>query len=74
MSASARMNQYERGVHAPGYQMAEQLAKMLGVPVEYFYTKKDDTAQLLLWLHQLTAADREKVMAYVKELIECEAK
>lgn len=68
MSASARMNQYERGVHTPGYPMVEQFAKVLDVPVEYFYVKKDDTAQLLLGFHRLARADRSRVLQMVKEL------
>lgn len=67
MSASARMNQYERGVHTPGYPMVEQFAKVLNVPVEYFYAKKEDTAQLLLGFHGLTRADRARVLEMVKE-------
>ena len=68
MSASARMNQYERGVHTPGYPMAEQFAKVLNVPVEYFYAKKEDSAQLLLGFHRLTSADRSRVLKMVKDL------
>lgn len=55
MSVSARMSQYERGVHAPGYPLAERFAEVLDVPVEYFYAKDDDTADLLLYFHRLSA-------------------
>ena len=31
-SASARMNQYERGKHQPDYSVVEKIAKILDVP------------------------------------------
>ena len=36
-SASARVNQYERGVHMPNYSTATRLAEVLDVPVSYLY-------------------------------------
>ncbi|WP_308365096.1 MULTISPECIES: helix-turn-helix transcriptional regulator [unclassified Microbulbifer] len=60
MSASARISQYERGVHTPGYPLAERFADVLDVPVEYLYAKNDSIAELLLQLHRLpTEVKRE---------------
>lgn len=36
-TASARMNQYEKGKHAPDYQTMQRIAKELGLPVAFFY-------------------------------------
>lgn len=47
-SASARMNQYERGKHVPDFLMAEKLAKVLGVPAAYFYARDDRLAEYIL--------------------------
>ena len=44
MSASARMNQYERDKHAPDWLTMERLAAVLSVPVAYFYAADDDVA------------------------------
>ena len=59
MSASARMNQYERGKHAPDWLTVERLAQVLAVPVAYFYAA-DDEAELLLAFHALPP-DRRSV-------------
>ena len=36
-SASARINQYEQGKHAPDFQTTARLAACLKIPVTYFY-------------------------------------
>lgn len=45
--ASARINQYERGVHSPDLTMATRLAAVLNVPVSYLYEADDDLANLI---------------------------
>lgn len=47
-SASARVNQYERGKHVPDLQMAEKLAGALNVPLPYLYAKDDKLASWIL--------------------------
>lgn len=47
MSASPRINQYERGKHAPDYAMARRLAGALGVPIPYLYADDDRIAEAL---------------------------
>ena len=47
-SASARMNQYERGVHMPDLKFVEKLAKVLKVPAPYFYAREDGLAEWIL--------------------------
>lgn len=51
-SASARMNQYERGKHQPEYSMVERIARVLDLPEAYFYAKSDGAAQLLIAFHR----------------------
>ena len=60
--ASPRINQYERGVHAPGYEMAQRLARQLNVPTAYFYTESDREAELLLAFHHLGERARTKLL------------
>lgn len=67
-SASARMNQYERGRHAPDFSMVQRLASVLNVPTAYFYAEQDDTAELLLRFHRLPAHHREHVLDYITQL------
>lgn len=53
-AASVRMSQHQRGVHTPRFNIAQNLAKALDVPVEYFYSPDDKTAELLLRWHSLS--------------------
>lgn len=45
--ASTRVNRYETGVHQPDLQTLQQLAKVLGLPLAYFYAEDDELAQLI---------------------------
>ena len=62
MSASARINQYERGKHEPDFSMVERLAKALNVPESYFYSKDDEVASLLIVLHRTSPANRQNII------------
>lgn len=62
-TASARMNQYEKGVHVPSYELLERCAKILNVPVEYFYTRSEDVAQLLIAFHRMNNRAKKKLLA-----------
>ena len=74
MSASARMNQYERGKHMPDISMVERLAAVLKIPVAYFYVEEDDIANLLINLYQLKQGDRKKITLYVSQFTKDEKK
>ncbi|URQ87454.1 helix-turn-helix transcriptional regulator [Pseudoalteromonas sp. SCSIO 43088] len=52
-TASARMNQYEKGKHAPDFLTMKRIAKELDVPVAYFYCENERISNLLLILHHL---------------------
>ncbi len=65
-SASARMNQYERGKHHPDFSMVERLATALNVPEGYFYTKDDALAYLLISFHRATDADKAAILQQVR--------
>jgi len=60
MSASARMNQYERDKHAPDWLTVQRLASVLQVPVAYFYADDDALAELLLAYHVAPLEAREE--------------
>ncbi|WP_112184573.1 helix-turn-helix transcriptional regulator [Ralstonia sp. GX3-BWBA] len=68
MSASARMNQYERGKHVPDFGTVVRIAAALSVPPAYFYSTKDDEADLLVKFHRMTKAQRVKVIDFVDGL------
>ena len=49
-SASARMNQYEKGKHIPDFSTIQRFAKVLKVPACYFYAEDDDMAKMIqIW-------------------------
>jgi transcriptional regulator with XRE-family HTH domain len=55
-TASARMNQYEKGKHNPDYQTLQRIAEVLGVPVAYFYCDDDALAELICVLAKQPSA------------------
>ncbi len=61
-TASARMNQYERGRHLPEFSTVERLAKVLNVSEAYFFSKDDDVAEFLKLIHRAPQADREAAL------------
>ncbi|QGZ62874.1 helix-turn-helix domain-containing protein [Paraburkholderia acidisoli] len=68
MSASARMNQYERGKHVPDFGTIKRIAAALNVPATYFYAVADDEAALLLRFHQLSSEQRATLIKFSMEL------
>ena len=67
-SASARINQYERGKHAPGFETAKTLAKVLGIPTAYLYCEDEALAELIASYGQLTASQKKAVLQFAKSL------
>ena len=65
-SASARMNQYERGVHVPDFGTLERLARVLGVPVPYFYARDDVLAELILRVGVMPGARRRRLLTQLR--------
>lgn len=61
-SASARMNQYENGKHAPNPSTVMQIAAALDLSPSYFYSVDDDEARMLELFHRMTVDQRRKVL------------
>ena len=55
------------GVHTPRFNIAQNLAKALDVPVEYFYSPDDQTAELLLRWHALSKTKRGQLLKSLEE-------
>ena len=68
-SASARMNQYERGRHIPNLQLVSRIAATLGVPMAYFYADDDGLAALLLTYGKLTPIQRQQLSEFAGRFI-----
>ncbi len=66
--ASTRINRYELGIHQPDLLSAKQLAKVLGVPVVFFYATDDDVATLLFRYGQASKAERAQLHKQLEHL------
>jgi len=69
MSASARMNQYERGKHAPDYQLMCRVAEILKMPVSWFYTADEDEARLQEIFFHLAPIIRGPLLTQAENLV-----
>jgi transcriptional regulator with XRE-family HTH domain len=65
-SAKARINQYENGVHAPHFEMAEKIAATLDMPTAYFYSRKDDEAEMLCLFHHMSDEAKQHLLSKAK--------
>ena len=61
-SASARVNQYERGKHMPDLQTLTRLADVLQMPVPYFYCDDPELAELIAKFSSLNRSNRRRVL------------
>lgn len=66
MSASARMNQYERGKHSPDYQLMCRVAEILQMPVSWFYTEDEEQARLQEIFYLLSPAVRHGLVMHAE--------
>lgn len=65
-SASARMNQYERGKHSPDYRLMCKVADILKMPVSWFYTEDDDLARLQEVYYNLSPEARRDLLTHAQ--------
>ncbi len=68
MSASARMNQYERGKHSPDYELMCRVAEILKMPVSWFYTEDEDLARLQEIFYHLSPLVRRPFLTQAESL------
>lgn len=61
LSASPRINQYERGKHTPDFSTVERLARVLKVPAPFLYTRDDELAQVILSFDTQRAPERGRI-------------
>ncbi len=68
MSASARMNQYERGKHSPDYALMCRVADILQMPVSWFYTEDEELARLQEIFYHLSPIVRRPLLTQAENL------
>lgn len=62
-SASARMNHYEKGRHTPDYSMLLNIARVLKLPVAYFYCESDEMAEFIKLFCKLKKSKKTALLA-----------
>ncbi|MEI7296295.1 helix-turn-helix transcriptional regulator [Paraburkholderia tropica] len=67
-SASARINQYEKGKHAPSVQTSQRLARALLVPTGFLYEDDDVLANLLAIAGRLSKEKKKALLASAEKL------
>lgn len=67
-SASARVNQYERGVHAPDYGTAQRLATAVKVPTSFLFEGDDLLAHVILTVGILKSSQKKQAVKMLDEL------
>ena len=60
--ASARMNQYERGVHTPNFSTVERIAAVLKVDAAYFYCRDEALARIIKNYSQSNRQKKKKIL------------
>lgn len=60
-SASSRMNQYEKGKHAPDFATLKRLSDELNVPTCYFYCEEDWLALVLMNILSVPPSGQKKI-------------
>ncbi|EKN4036956.1 helix-turn-helix transcriptional regulator [Yersinia enterocolitica] len=69
-SASARMNQYEKGKHTPDFFTVQKFANVLNIPVSYFYTADELLAEFIILFDRLKENDKKVLLSEAKKLID----
>ena len=67
-SASARINQYERGKHMPDLLTLTRLAAVVQKPVPYFYCQEADLAEVIVKFAALGKAEKKRLLGLVGQL------
>ncbi|AWV04745.1 MULTISPECIES: helix-turn-helix domain-containing protein [Burkholderia] len=67
-SASARVNQYEKGKHTPTLQTSQRLARAMLVPTSFLYEDDDLLANLLAIAGRLSKEKKRALLASAEAL------
>ncbi len=65
-SASGRMNHYEKDRHTPDISTLKKIARVLNVPLNYFFCEDELTAELACLIDQLSVDDKKNLLDELK--------
>jgi transcriptional regulator with XRE-family HTH domain len=66
-STSPRMNNYERSRHEPDFSTLKAIAKVLRLPVAYFYAESSNLAAMIKLFHLLTEEQQREIIKKLEE-------
>lgn len=61
------MNHYEKGRHMPDIGTLQKLAQELGVPVAFFFSDSDSSAELAFLIEQLNEKEKQALITQLKQ-------
>ncbi len=61
------MNHYEKGRHMPDIGALQKLAQELGVPVAFFFSDSDSSAELACLIEQLNEKEKQALITQLKQ-------
>lgn len=61
------MNHYEKGRHMPDVSTLKKLAKELDVPVAFFFSDSDSSAELACLIEQLNEKEKQALITHLKQ-------
>ncbi len=61
------MNHYEKGRHMPDIGTLQKLAQELGVPVAFFFSDSDSSAELACLIEQLNEKEKQALITQLKQ-------
>lgn len=61
------MNHYEKGRHMPDIGTLQKLAQELGVPVAFFFSDSDSSAELACLIEQLNEKEKQALITHLKQ-------
>lgn len=67
-SASTRISRYENGIHSIELNTAERIAKVLDVPLSFFYASTDDLAELNQIFYSLDEDKKIELLSFARQL------
>ncbi len=65
--ASTRINRYEKGIHQADEATASLLARVLKVPLAYFYADDNSLANMIILFSKLTAEEQESILMLMSD-------
>lgn len=65
-TASARLNQYEKGKVEPNFDTLIRIAAVLNIPVSYFFEENDEIAWLIKTLYRADELQLQSVLSHAK--------